>query len=112
MSKKSTSLFVLFSGILLLSNFFSGYINTFTEGITKSYFFQTEKAEFEYWTMPSKGRSIEMMEDSFTAFKKAYPEYSDLKVYRTFNINPFKFWNWYHYLVNKHYDYEYREEIK
>jgi hypothetical protein len=102
----------LVSAIFILSNLFSGYVNAFTEGIMTSYLFQTEKAEFEFWTMPSKGRDAEMMEGHFASFKDAHPEYTDLKLYRTFKRNPLKFWNWYVYLTNERYDYEYQEEIK
>lgn len=112
MSKKSINLLTIVSVIVILSNIFSVYINAFTEGIMKSYLFQTEKAEFEFWTMPSKGRDIEMMEGFFTSFKDAHPEYSDLKLYRTFKRNPLKFWNWYVYLTNERYAYEYQEEIR
>ena len=103
---------ILVSAIVILSNIFSVYINAFTEGIMKSYLFQTEKAEFEFRAMPSKGRDAEILEGHFASFKEAHPEYSDLKLYRTFKRNPLKFWNWYDYLTNEQYDYEYKEEIR
>ncbi|MBN3583182.1 hypothetical protein JYB64_12355 [Algoriphagus aestuarii] len=111
MSKKNIKLLTLVSAIIILSNIFSAYINAFTEGIFKSYLFQTEKAEFEFWTMPSKGRDVEVMERHFASFKNEHPEYSDLKLHRTFKRNPLKFWNWYIYLTNERYDYKYQEEI-
>ena len=112
MSKKSINLLILISAMVILSNIFSVYVNAFTDGMMKSYLFQTEKAEFEFWTMPSKGRDIEMMEGHFASFKDAHQEHSNLKLYRTFKRNPLKFWNWYTYLTNERYDYEYQEEIK
>jgi len=111
MGKKRRILLTVFSVILILSNSYSGYINVFTEGLTKSYLFQTEKAEFEFWTMPSKGRDIEMMEKQFSSFKENNPAYSNLNLNRTFRRNPLKFWNWYNYLTNEQYDYEFQKEI-
>lgn len=100
------------SGILILSNIYSGYINVFTEGLFKSYLYQTEKAEFQFWTMPSKGRDIQMMERQFSSFKEKNPKYLNLQLYRTFTRNPLKFWNWLDYLTNDRYDFKFRKEIK
>lgn len=111
MKKRRIIILTSFSAILILSNIYSGYINVFTEGLFKSYLFQTEKAEFEFWTMPSKGRDIEMMELQFNDFKELNPEYADLEIYRTFSRNPLKFWNWYDYLTNDRYDYKFQKEI-
>jgi hypothetical protein len=111
MTKRQIAILTIFSAIIILSNIFSGYINVFTEGLFKSYLFQTEKAEFEFWTMPSKGRDTEMMELQFKNFKEQNPEYSDLEIYRTFGRNPLKFWNWFDYLTNDRYDYKYQKKI-
>ncbi|HSF56071.1 MAG TPA: hypothetical protein VLA71_20115 [Algoriphagus sp.] len=111
MTKKRIAILTIFSAILILSNIYSGYINVFTEGLFKSYLFQTEKAEFEFWTMPSKGRDIEMMELQFKNFREENPEHSDLEIYRTFGRNPLKFWNWFDYLTNDRYDYKYQKKI-
>jgi hypothetical protein len=111
MTKKRIIILTIFSTILILSNIYSGYINVFTEGLFKSYLFQTEKAEFEFWTMPSKGRDIEMMELQFEDFKEQNPEHSDLELHRTFSRNPLKFWNWFDYLTNDRYQYKYQNKI-
>jgi hypothetical protein len=47
--------------------------------------------EFEFWTMPSKGRDIEMMEKQFLSFKENNPAYSNLILNRTFRRNLLKF---------------------
>ncbi|WP_250433173.1 hypothetical protein [Hanstruepera flava] len=101
-----TSIVIL--AVLLLSNSFSGYINLFTEGLFKNYHYQTENAEFEFTTIPSKGRDIEMMKRNFTYFKEQHPEYNDLKLYRTFERNPLKFWNWYSYISDDIYQFQYK----
>jgi hypothetical protein len=80
------------------------------EGLGQSYLFQTKNAEFEFLMMPSKGRDIKMMELQFKDFKEQSPRYSDLSLYRTFKRNPLKFWNWFDYLRNDRYDYEFQEE--
>jgi len=111
MNKKRIIILTIISVIIILSNIFSGFINVFSEGLFKSYLFQTEKAEFQFMTMPSKGRNIEMMERQFSNFKEKHPEYSNLQLYRTFKRNPLKFWNWYDYLTNDRYYYGYQKEI-
>jgi hypothetical protein len=111
MNKKIIKVLIIFSAITVLSNYYSAYINVFTEGLFKTYLFQTEKAEFEFRTMPSKGRDIEMMELHFKNFKKQNSFNSNLELHRTFKRNPLKFWNWFDYLTNKRYDYNYQKKI-
>ncbi|WP_418502030.1 hypothetical protein [Flagellimonas sp.] len=93
--------------IIVLGNVLSGYINMF-----QTYLYQTQHAEFEFTTMPTKGRDVGMMERQFTDFKKAHPEHMDLVLYRTFKRNPLKFWNWYSYLTNEMYHYDHKQEIE
>ena len=110
MTKKPFFLIFSIIGILLLSNIFSGHINAWSDGIGTSYLYQTQNAEFQFTTMPSKGRTIEMMEGQFSSFKDENPHYSDLVLYRTFKRDPLKFWNWYGYLANEKYDYPYLKQ--
>jgi len=110
MKKKRIRILILVITILTLSNLFSGYINILTEGLFKTYLYQTSNAEFEFTTMPSKGRDIGMMERQFSDFKETHPEYSNLKLFRTFKRNPLKFWNWYSHLTDKMYNYEYHKK--
>lgn len=97
--------------ILILSNFHSGCINAFTGGLGKSHFFQTEEAEFQFCTMPAKGRDLEMIQDQFATFQKENPEYSTLQLQRTFKRNPLQFWNWYSYCTDDIYDFEHQDLI-
>jgi hypothetical protein len=111
MTKRQVIILTIFSAVLILSNIYSGYINVLSDGLFKSYLFQTEKAEFEFLTMPSKGRDVEMMELQFIDFKEKNSEYSNLHLYRTFKRNPLKFWNWYNYLTHERYAFEYQKKI-
>ncbi len=112
MKRKQIKISVVIIGILILSNFLSGYINIFTEGLFRTYLYQTENADFEFNTMPAKGRDIGMMERQFSHFKKTHPEFQELELHRTFKRNPLKFWNWYSYLTHEMYDYEYQDEVE
>jgi len=105
MNKKQIKTSILLIAFLVLSNVFSGFINIFTEGLFSTYLFQTENAEFEFTTMPAKGRDTGMMERQFSHFKDNHPEYNNLNLFRTFERNPMKFWNWYLYLTNDMYQY-------
>jgi len=98
--------------IIVTSNIYSGYINVFTEGLFKSYLYQTGNAEFEFWAVPSKGRDEKMMQLKFNDFKNQNIEFSNLRIYRTFKRNPLKFWNWYDYLTNERYNYPFKEKIE
>lgn len=112
MIKKRTKISILLIAILVLSNYFSGYINAYTEGLFATYLYQTENAEFEFTTMPSKGRDVAMLERQFSHFKKENPEYNELQLFRTFKRNPLKFWNWYYYLTGDMFQYEYMNEVE
>ena len=97
--------------IVVLSNMFSGYINLLTEGIFRSYNYQTENAEFVFTILPAKGRDIKMMERQFSHFKETHPKHKELKLFRTFKRNYMKFWNWHTYMTNEMYQYEYHEKL-
>jgi len=110
MNRKQLKISIILISFLAISNIFSGYINIFTEGLFRTYLYQTENAEFEFTTMPAKGRDTGMMERQFSNFKENNPKYEDLKLFRTFERNPLKFWNWYLYLTDEIYHYEYHQK--
>ncbi len=112
MKKKWLRISIVIIVLLLLSNFFSVWINVLTEGLFRTYHYQTENGEFEFTTMPSKGRDVEMMERNFADFKKINPEYEELELFRTFKRNPLKFWNWYSYFTHEMYKFEYQNKVK
>lgn len=111
MKRKKLKIIVFIIGFIALSNYLSPYINVFTEGLYTSYLYQTKNAEFEFTTVPSKGRDIEMMERQFSDFKEKNPEYRDLELNRTFKRNPLKFWNWYWYLTQDMFKYNYQNAV-
>ncbi len=64
--------------------------------------FSTKNGEFKYTCIPTKGRGVETLENSFTEFKKENPVHQTLKLYRTSHKN---------YLnIKKWSDYKYRHE--
>ncbi len=111
MSKKGLLLVFSVLGVLILSNIYSGYVNVFTEGIGKSYLYQTEFAEFQFTEVPSKGRDIQMMEAQFSRFKENNPHHAHLELYRTFKMNPLKFWIWFSYCTDDRYDFKFKKKF-
>lgn len=112
MTKKQTIILTVAVLTIILTNIFSVFITVFTEGLFKSFLYQTENAEFEFDTMPSKGRDIAMMERQFADFKMKNPKYRNLKLFRTFSKNPLKFWSWLDYINGYKYDYPYHKQVK
>jgi len=102
--KRKSLIPILLIILLTLGNLSSVFINLF-----KTYHYQTENAEFEFSTMPTKGRDVEMMEREFSDLKKTHPEYENLQLFRTFKRNHIQFWNWYKYLMKDMYEDEYRK---
>jgi hypothetical protein len=55
---------------------------------------------------PAKGRDFAMMDRWWKKYKKEkHP--ADTTIYRTFEIQPYAFWNWKEYLFDKKYTYPY-----
>lgn len=74
--------------------------------------FQTPNKEYQFSYVPAKGHEIHSMEDSFRKFKKSSTEYQDLKLYRTFEKKPYKFWYWKDYLFAPEWQYPYCESCE
>lgn len=90
-----------------ISNYFSAYINVYTEGIGKQYHFESESGDFECNVIPSKSRDVDLMIRQYeNHLQQAGTQKETL--YRTFKPNPLKIWNWYRYLNNPLYQYEYK----
>ncbi|WP_048330885.1 hypothetical protein [Bizionia psychrotolerans] len=112
MKRKKLKISLIIIGTVILSNFLSVYINILTDGLFRTYLYQTENTEFVFTAMPAKGRDIGMMERQFSSFKEKNPEYKELEIHRTFKRNPLKFWNWYSYLSHGMYNYNYQNEVE
>lgn len=75
-------------------------------GVGTSYTFRAQNSrDFEFVCIPSKGRDLAMME----AVKRSYEQKTGHKITlcRTFRKSPFKFWNWYSYLISPYYKFDY-----
>ena len=95
--------------IVLAANLLSAYINTLAEGTTVVYSFETRQAEFEFLVNPEAGPDVAMMEREFQKFLNLHPQTEDMELYRTFEIKPWQFWNWYHFLSSDLYRYPFKE---
>ena len=96
--------------IILAGNLFSAFMRTLEEGSTVIYSFETQHAEFEFLVDPAEGPDVGMMEREFQKFLNLHPETKDQELYRTFERNPWQFWNWYHYLTSELYEYPFKEQ--
>ncbi len=97
-------LFVL-AVVIIIGN----YLGQYTRGLPV-YHFENQDRSFRYSTMPSKGRTIAMMESSHTRFLAESDRIKEADtLYRTFDRSILKFSNWYHYLTNEHYNYPHKK---
>ena len=102
------ALFVLVA-LVVVSNIFSAYIRALWEGPSLIYAFETQNAEFRFVVDPDQGMGHERMQEEFGKFLRLHPGTGETELYRTFEMEPWKFWNWYHYLSSELYTYPYKE---
>ena len=95
--------------LVIAANIFSAYFRTLSELGPVVYAFETRNAEFAYVVDPESGKDLPFMEQEFQKFLNQNPRTTDRELYRTFDRNPLKFWNWYHYLSSELYRYPYKE---
>lgn len=95
--------------IIAASNIVSAYLYTLTESTPVLYAFETRSAEFEFVVDPGGGTDVALMEAEFRKFLHLNPQTPDRELFRTFERNPWKFWNWYRYLTSELYDYPYKD---
>ena len=70
------------------------------------YHYTTKDRKFQFYEFPAKGRDLEMMNRAWEGYKNMnHP--TDIVIYRTFAINPLKFWQWRDYFTNPRYQYPY-----
>ncbi len=91
--KKRFFLIIFLIGVIAASNYYSTYINIFTDGLFKTYYYESESGNFQFTAMPSKGRGIDTMKRQYQKFLQENDDLKEEKIYRTFKINVFKFWN-------------------
>lgn len=98
-------LFIALSNVLVLF-----YVTFFEGGFHKNYFYITHDGKFLFSTMPYKNTDVDYLEFNYDEFKKYRSEYDGKGLYRTFSINPLKYWHWYEYLFHKRYKYPYKKK--
>lgn len=92
-----------------LSNCFSFvYIVFLDGGIHKKYVYETYDGKEQFVTMPGKGRDCKSMELVFVRYCKKHETYTGTQLYRTFKINPLKYWRWYEFVTHPRYKYPYK----
>jgi hypothetical protein len=104
---------VAFVSLILLSNywivgnwFFSGLFHEEWNEYT------TVHAKFTADEFSEKGRDFERVERMFAEFVKSNPQTSDTVLYRTFSINPLRFWHWHEYVFNSGYRLPYKDPVE
>ena len=102
-SRRTKFGFIVVVAIVFLSNILP--VKLFIDGLFISCHFETKNSEFQFTLTDNKDK-IEWMENRFQVFLKNNPQTNDTVIYRTFEKNPFKFWNWKFYMESELYDYE------
>ena len=102
---------IIILAIIGISNYYSNVIRLYTEGLNTTYYFETKSGDFQYLTRPGKGNGLDALELKYQTYVKKKGIKKE-KLYRTFRMNLFKFWNWYYYTQSDLYKYEYKKKIK
>lgn len=96
--------------VILVSNIFSAYVRALFEEPYLIYAFETRNAEFRFILNEEQGMDQERMQREFQKFLQLHPRTGDRELFRTFEIEPWKFWNWYFYLESDLYAYPFKPE--
>lgn len=94
-----------FLGFILLTNCFSDYF----KGLPV-YHYENTMGTYKYSVIPWKGLRLEKMESSFDNYLKENNKTRQAdRLYRTFPKNYLKFWMWWDYYTDSHYQYPYKK---
>jgi nicotinic acid phosphoribosyltransferase len=96
--------------IILAGNLLSAYIRTLALSSSVIYSFETRSAEFQFRVDPAGGTDVALMEQEFQKFLNLHPQTEERELFRTFEIRPWEFWNWYHFMTGEVYAYPYKEQ--
>jgi len=66
----------------------------------EDYSYQNKDGSFKYQEQSGKGLDFEVCKIRFDRFKKENPNSPYKKLYRTFEIKPWRFWEWWQMIVN------------
>ena len=102
MKKMTVSVVII---VLIISANYTG-LKTVLGGLPV-YNYTTESNEFEGYEIPWKGLNFENTIANFKKFKEENPKSNDTVLYRTFKIEPLKFWYWHDYLTHDRYKLSY-----
>ena len=101
---------LLFTFLLI---FIIGIIGFFIDNINpifKSYDFKDINSEYTDSVIPSQGGDLEVLKQKFAKWKIDNDRPNSDKLYRSFKIKWWKYWNWYTYLNSPYYtEFEYLE---
>lgn len=106
MTKK---ILILLVALVFLSNIPVVKFALGIRSISDNYHFVNSNEEFSFTLVPSKGRDTAMMERRYKHWveNNSNKAIKDDRLYRTFEVNVLKFWNWYEYLTSPIYHYPY-----
>jgi len=105
-------LIVIIVMIIAISNVFSGLINLLVLGIGKGYTYETFNGKYKFTFVPSKGGKFERIKTKFERLQQDDNLYVGTDLFRTFECEPYHFWNWYSYMFSEKYEFQYRELSK
>lgn len=64
--------------------------------LKENYHYQNLDGSFEFVEQAGSTQGFDILVKRFEEFKKEYPKSPHRKLYRTFNIKVWQFWNWLH----------------
>ncbi|MEM1320173.1 MAG: hypothetical protein AAGG75_07950 [Bacteroidota bacterium] len=108
MKKRKIIWLAVLLSFLGISNYCGPLINFLIEGVGQQYHFQSESGDFHFVLYPIKGRDLGMMKRQYESYVKNEGKERE-EIYRTFRMNPLKFWNWYQYATDDLYRYKYKK---
>lgn len=109
---KKHLIFLLYLVIIVLVFNYSG-ITRFIFALDAGYTYSTSDGEYTAYENSHSAPKFEGIQVKFLNYLKTKPNLSDTSLYRTFRINPFKFWQWKAYLTHPRFRQPYisRQEI-
>lgn len=101
MNKKQKSRLIIFMLVILAASNYSPFRTW------KWYYYSSADGKFTFGEFPAKGRDLKMMERQWAQYKMEQQP-ADTNLYRSYAINPLKFWLWKDYLFHDRYKYPYK----
>ena len=80
------------------------------EPLMHHYPYESADGKWTDFEMPEKGRTLGMVESGFSGYRTKVRS-PELALYRTFEPEWWRVWNWYDYATHPRWDYPYREPL-